>query len=82
MELGDPGADGGYQVAFRGVGVGKPVKTPTDSLDRLIRLKLPKSMVGYPQRLQLAWTKEVADASLVKDVLIEFDGHCCQSCRH
>ena len=73
--VGHPSADGSYGVTFCGFGVGKPVETPANTLDLLIRLKLSKPVVGYPQLLQLAWTKEVAYAGSVKNILIEFRSH-------
>ena len=38
--VGNAGADRGYRVTFRGLGVGKSIETPADALDSLIRLKL------------------------------------------
>ena len=68
--VGNAGADGGYRIAFRGLGAGKPVEAPTDALDSLIRLKLSQPVVGDPQRRQLAWTEKGADTGLVKDLFI------------
>ena len=73
--VGHPGADGSYRVTLRGIGVSKAVEPPTDTLDRLFSLKLPKPVVGDAQRLKLAGTKEIADASFVKGLLIEIGHH-------
>ena len=75
VQVGRPGADGSYRVALSGLDVSKAVETPADTLDCLFSLKLPKPVVGDAQRLKLAWTKEIADASFMKGLLIEIGHH-------
>ena len=73
--VGNPGAHGRYRVALRGFCFGQPVKAPPDTLYCFVSLKLPESVIGYPQRFQLAGAKEIADACFVKNVWGEFDAH-------
>lgn len=74
--VGNAGTDRGYRIAFRGLGVGKSVESPTDAFDSLIRLHLSQPVVGNPQRLQLTWTKKGTSAGLMKNLFVEFGGHC------
>ena len=44
--VGNAGADGGYRIAFRGLGADKPVKAPSDALDSRTGRKLFHALRG------------------------------------